>query len=82
MIIRLSRAVVFEGQAESLDELFVGTLLPMMREQEGLISATVGLPHDGSPREFSMITHCRNLANLKRVAGEVGRARRVASDGA
>ena len=42
----------------------------MMREQEGLISASDGLPHECSPREFSMVTHWRDLDALKQFAGE------------
>lgn len=42
----------------------------MMREQEGLISVSVGLPHVCSPTEFSMVTRWRDLDALKRFAGD------------
>jgi quinol monooxygenase YgiN len=70
VIIRFFRAIVHEGREDAFRELFVGTLLPMIRAQEGLLSASVGLPHESAPREFSMIMHWRDMDSLKRFAGE------------
>jgi len=70
MIIRYFRARVHEGQCETFAKLFIGEMLPMMRMQEGVISANIGLPHPGSPTEFMMITRWESMDALKRFAGE------------
>ena len=43
MIIRFFRAIVHDGQAVAFRTGFPGTVLPMIRSQEGLISASVAL---------------------------------------
>ncbi len=70
MIIRFFRAIVHEGQAEAFRAHFLDNVLPMIRSQEGLISASVGLPHEASPHEFSMTMHWRDLDAIKAFAGE------------
>jgi len=70
MIIRFFRAIVHEGQHEAFRAFFVQTALPLVRSQEGMLSASVGLPHESSPNEFSMVTTWRDLGALKRFAGE------------
>ncbi|MHC4107713.1 MAG: antibiotic biosynthesis monooxygenase family protein [Planctomycetota bacterium] len=70
MIIRFFRAIVHDGQAEAFAKLFVETILPLIRAQEGLISASIGLPHETSPNEFAMIMHWRDLEAVQRFAGE------------
>ena len=70
MIIRFFRAIVHEGQAEAFRAHFLDNVLPMIRSQEGLISASVGLPHESSPQEFSMVMRWRDLDAVKKFAGE------------
>ena len=70
MIIRFFRALVDDGQQDSFRKFFIKTALPLIRSQEGLVSVSVGLPHDTSPHEFSMVTIWRNLETLKQFAGE------------
>lgn len=70
MIIRFFRAIVHDGQQEAFGELFTETILPMIRSRDGLVSATIGLPHESSPREFSMIMQWRDLEAVKAFAGE------------
>ena len=70
MIIRFFRAIVHDGQAEAFRAVFLETILPATRTQEGLISASIGLPHEGTPNEFSMITMWRDLDAIKAFAGE------------
>ena len=70
MVTRLFRGIVHEGCEEQFRRLFVDTLLPMIREQEGLISASVGLPHESTPREFLMISQWRDMESMKRFTGD------------
>ena len=70
MIIRFFRATTHEGKSDEFRSLFLETILPLIRSQEGIVSATVGLPHDGSPNEFSMIMVWRDLDAVRAFAGE------------
>ena len=69
-IVRCFRAIVHEGQQDAFQSFFLGTALPLVRSHDGLISITVGLPHEESPDEFSMTTVWRDLESLKGFAGE------------
>lgn len=70
MIIRFFRAIVHDGQAEAVKALVQDTILPLVRSQDGLISASIGLPHESSPVEFSMIMHWRDMEAIKKFAGD------------
>ena len=70
MIIRFFRAIVHDGQAEAFKTLFVETILPLVRSQDSLISASIGLPHEISPNEFSMLMHWRDTEAIKKFAGD------------
>ena len=70
MIIRFFRAIVHDGQAESFKSLFSETILPLVRSQDALVSASIGLPHENSPNEFSMLMHWRDMESIKKFAGE------------
>ena len=70
MIIRFFRAIVHDEQAETFRKLFQETILPLIRSQDGLISASIGLPHEDSPNEFSMIMHWRDMQAIKQFAGD------------
>jgi quinol monooxygenase YgiN len=70
MITRFFRAIVHDGKQEEFRKFFVGTMLPIVRSQEGLISASIGLPHEVSPNEFSMVMVWRDLNALKGFSGE------------
>ncbi len=70
MIIRFFRAIVHDDQADAFKTLFVETILPLIRSQDGLISASVGFPHESSPNEFSMIMHWRDMEAIKKFAGD------------
>ena len=70
MITRFFRAIVHEGKEDAFRKVFLETLLPMIRAREGLISASVGLPHESSPQEFSMITRWRDMESLRAFAGD------------
>jgi len=70
MIIRFFRAIVHDGKQAEFQSFFLETALPLVRSQEGLLSATVGLPHESSPREFSMVMVWRDLEAVVRFAGE------------
>ena len=70
MIVRFFRAIVHDGKQEEFKTFFLDTALPLVRSQDGLISASVGLPHESSPNEFSMVMVWRDLQALKGFAGE------------
>jgi quinol monooxygenase YgiN len=70
MVIRFFRAIAHEGQEKAFQKVFVGTVLPMIRAQDGLVMASVGLPHDSSPREFTMVMLWRDMESLRRFAGD------------
>ena len=70
MIVRIFRGIVHEGRQQEFHAFFEKTALPIIREQEGLVSVTVGAPHESSPREFTMITVWSDLEALKGFSGE------------
>ena len=55
MILRVFRAVVRDGKQDEFRSFFLKTALPLVRSQDGLVSASVGLPHPSSPNEFCMV---------------------------
>ena len=70
MIIRFIRATTHDGKSGEFRSLFLETILPLIRSQEGLVSASVGLPHDDSPNEFSMLIVWRDMDAVRAFAGE------------
>ena len=80
MIIRFFRAIVHDGQQDAFKTFFTDTALPLIRSHEGLVSATIGLPHSSSPNEFSMVMVWRDLDALKGFAGEDWRTAVVLPD--
>jgi hypothetical protein len=70
MILRLFRVIVHEGQQSNFRRFFLGTALPFVHSHAGLESVSVGLPHETSPNEFSMVMVWRDLEALKGFAGE------------
>jgi len=75
VIIRFFRATTHDGKSDEFRSLFVETILPLIRSQEGLVSASVGLPHDRWPNEFSMVMVWRNMDAVRAFAGnDWGRA--------
>lgn len=70
MIIRFFRATTHDGRTDEFRALFLETILPMIRSREGLVSASVGLPHLRSPNEFSMIMVWRDMDAVRAFAGE------------
>ena len=70
MILRFFRAIVREGKQSEFRRFFLGTALPNVRLQPGLVSVSVGLPSDESPTEFSMVMVWRDLEALKGFTGD------------
>jgi hypothetical protein len=70
MILRFFRAIVHEGKQSDFQQFFLGTALPEVRSHAGLESVSVGLPHEISPTEFSMMMVWRDLDALKGFTGE------------
>ena len=70
VIIRFYRATVHDGRHDAFERFLLETALPTVRSYDGLVSASVGLPHESVPGEFSMVTIWRDLASLKGFTGE------------
>jgi heme-degrading monooxygenase HmoA len=70
MILRFFRAIVHDGKQNEFRDFFLGTALPNVRSQAGLVSVFVGLPIDESPTEFSIVMVWRDLNALKGFTGE------------
>ena len=70
MIVRVFRARVQPGRAEEFREFFRSKALPLVRGQDGLVSAEVGWPLEPDADEFLMITVWRDVDALRRFAGE------------
>ena len=70
MITRFFRAIVHDGKQDEFQKFFVGTMLGIVRSQKGLVSAHIGLPHEVSPNEFSMVMVWKDMDALKGFSGE------------
>ena len=70
MILRFFRATTHDGKSDEFRSLFLGTILPLIRSQEGLMSASIGLPREESPNEFSMVMAWRDMEALRTFAGD------------
>ena len=70
MILRVFRAIIHDGKQDEFQRFFLGKALPNVRSQFGLISASVGLPRNESPNEFSMVMVWKDIEALKGFAGE------------
>lgn len=70
MILRFFRAIVHDGKQAEFQRFFVNKMLPIVRSQPGLVSASVGLPRESSANEFSMVMVWKNLAAVKGFAGD------------
>jgi quinol monooxygenase YgiN len=69
-LVRVFRANAKPGKEESFQSFFTRDAVSIVRGYEGLVSVQVGLPTDGSPREFLMITKWTSVEALKEFAGE------------
>jgi heme-degrading monooxygenase HmoA len=69
MILRFFRAIIHDGKQAEFKTLFLGTALPNVRSQPGLVSVSVGLPRPESSTEFSMSMVWRDLEALKGFTG-------------
>ena len=70
MILRVFRAIIHDGKQDEFQRFFLGKALPNVRSRPGLISASVGLPRNESPNEFSMVMVWKDIESLKGFAGE------------
>jgi len=64
MILRNYRAVVHDGQQAAFTKFLKEIALPTLDKHEGMISLTMGWPHEVNPRMFSMIMIWRDLDSL------------------
>lgn len=70
VLIRVFRASVKRGKTDEFRSFFLNEALPLVRSQEGLLSATVGLPSEDKQNEFLMISKWESVDSLKKFAGE------------
>jgi hypothetical protein len=70
MILRVFRAIVHEDKQAEFRQFFLHTALPGVRAHAGLETVSVGLPHETSPTEFSMVMVWRDLDALKEFTGD------------
>ncbi|MBE1282623.1 MAG: antibiotic biosynthesis monooxygenase [Rhodobacteraceae bacterium] len=80
MLVRIFRAVIHDGKIDQFRDFFLNTALPLMREQEGLISITPGLPRAEAPNEFCMVMVWESVEALAAFAGEAWRQPHVHPD--
>ena len=69
-IIRVFHATTHEGKADEFREFFVNEALPMVESFQGLLSVRVGLPMEGTPNSFSMISTWSSVEELMEFTGE------------
>ena len=70
MIVRIFQVEIFEDKVEEFRSFFLEKALPMMREQDGLISITPCHPHTDSPCEFALVMVWKDEASIARFVGE------------
>lgn len=70
MIMRIFQVATRPGKQAEFSKFFHETAIPLMKGANGIVSALPGVPHAGSPREFSFVMVWRDLAALKAFAGE------------
>lgn len=70
MIMRVFRAMIHDGKQDEFERFFVGTALPLVHSQPGLISVSVGKPLPSTPNEFTMVMVWESIDALKGFAGE------------
>ena len=69
-LIRVFRASVKPGLTDEFQSFFLNEALPLVRSQKGMQRAKIGLPSEGKPNEFLMISEWESLESLKKFAGE------------
>lgn len=69
MIIRIFQVEAQPGREDDLARFLHETALPLMRQTEGLVSVTAGLPRGENPGEFCMVMVWQDLLALKAFAG-------------
>ena len=69
-IVRVFHAETHPGMESEFQDFFLETALPLVQGFPGLVSASVGLPTERSPRSFLMISTWSDLEALRGFAGE------------
>ncbi|TMV08032.1 antibiotic biosynthesis monooxygenase [Ruegeria sediminis] len=70
MIVRIFRAVIFDDKVAEFRKFLIGTALPFMRKQKGLVSITPCLPRAETPNEFCLVMVWETVDALAAFAGE------------
>ncbi len=70
MIVRIFRVRVMEGKLAEWQQKVEAHSIPWMRKQTGLIAFYPGKPMDGESREYSMTSIWKDVASIRRAAGE------------
>ncbi|REJ77253.1 MAG: hypothetical protein DWQ47_12725 [Acidobacteria bacterium] len=69
-LLRVFRATVRRGKVEEFTSFFVEVAVPLVKSFEGMESVVIGLPEEGTEREFMMTTTWKDVAALKKFAGK------------
>ncbi len=64
MILRVYRAITHEGQQDAFRAFLQNIAIPTLDKIDGMVSLTMGWPHETNPRMFSMIMIWRDLDAL------------------
>lgn len=70
MIVRIFRAVIFDEKVPEFRDFLLGTALPLMHRQDGLVSITPCLPRPETPNEFCLVMVWESVEALAAFAGE------------
>lgn len=80
MLMRVFQVTVHNGKEAEFRDFFENTALPMMQQQDGLVSITAGAPRPETPQECCMVMVWRDLEALKAFVGEDWRDAHIHSD--
>lgn len=69
MIIRVFRARLKPGKRAAFEHLCQAVSLPLMREQQGMLAASIAQPAPKCENEFVLVSVWRDLESLKAFAG-------------
>src|SRR5207249_8772802 len=70
MIIRVFRVRVHDGKQQEFEQFLRVRALPLVQQQQGMISVQIGTPMSHTPNEFLVVTVWKDMAALKSFAGE------------
>lgn len=70
MIVRVFQVVVHDGKQDEFAAFLLGTALPLVKSQPGIVSVTAGTPRPESPNAFCMVMVWRDMDAMTAFVGE------------